>query len=237
MTLKNKLIVLLVLPLAGIVFLGTRSYFRSSGTSTEMADFKQLPRLASRIGNLVHESQKERGTTAGYLSSKGKNFSKALPTQREQTDKRIAEMREFLATFDVAPYSDKFRSTLDDAVTLLDAIADKRKAVTSQQISTSDAVAYYTSMNSRFLDLIALSAGLTSDSGMSVQIAAFVNVLQAKERAGIERAVLTGAFAADRFTPEAYARFNSLVTTQETYFRTYRSTAPTNDLAAFDKTL
>ena len=48
---------------------------------------KQSVKLAVSISNLVHETQKERGATAGYVGSKGKKFTKRLPAQRLLTDK------------------------------------------------------------------------------------------------------------------------------------------------------
>ncbi len=51
--------------------------------------------FSTKIGALVHETQKERGMTAGFLGSKGKKFKDKLPKQRELTNNRIKELSSF----------------------------------------------------------------------------------------------------------------------------------------------
>ena len=46
--------------------------------------------LAARIGAMTHELQKERGASAGFISSNGGNFADALPTRRAESDAVIA---------------------------------------------------------------------------------------------------------------------------------------------------
>ena len=47
--------------------------------------------LATKISIVIHELQKERGTSAGFLGSKGKNFGENLQKQRQLSDEKIKE--------------------------------------------------------------------------------------------------------------------------------------------------
>ncbi len=69
---------------------------------------------------------------------------------------------------------------------------------------------------------------------MAGRTAAYVNFLLAKERAGIERAVLTNTFARNSFAPGLFKKFNVLVTAQNTYSDVFLSLA-TNEQVAFFK--
>ena len=54
---------------------------------------------------------------------------------------------------------------------------------------------------------------------------AYANLLSAKERTGIERAVLTNVFAVDKFTPETVSRFLSNAAAADVYLREFEATA------------
>ena len=217
LTIKARLCILLVMPLLGISFLGAQGLLRASRTASEMSELDTLSKLAVHIGALVHETQKERGRTAGYLGSNGGKFKAELPAQRNDTDKHIAELQNFLADFDVTNYDQELQQILAQASNDLKNIESIRQQVSALSISTSDAIGYYTTMNGRYLNAVSTMAKQSSDAQLTVMITAYVNFLKGKERAGIERAVLANTFAGDKFGPGMYRKFISLVTQQETY--------------------
>lgn len=83
---STRLFLVMVVPLSGLVFfagvisVGRWSDERSYATQQRGVEF------LNAIGNLVHELQKERGRSAGYLSSKGAQFAQELPEQQRATD-------------------------------------------------------------------------------------------------------------------------------------------------------
>ena len=94
LTIKRKLLVLLALPILGILILsGVISYDRYT-TYTKFRMLNESVLLSTKISALVHEMQKERGMTAGYLGSKGIKFKDELPIQRELTNKKNEEQDE-----------------------------------------------------------------------------------------------------------------------------------------------
>lgn len=234
MTIKLKLIILIAVPLCGLVLLGVPAFTAKNTIATEMSSIEELSNLAVRISGFVHESQKERGFTAGFLSSKGQKFSQELSAQRQQTNAKKAELVEFLASFDPKPYGSVFGSSLTQAQSMMDKIEATRQQVSAMSIPTPEAIGYYTSMNAAFLGTTSTMVQQSSDAELSVMISAYVSFLQAKERAGIERAVLAGTFAANAFAPGNHAKFLSLVTAQNTYLATFTSLASPANSAFFD---
>jgi len=94
-----------------------------------------------------------------------------------------------------------------------------------------EAIGLYTQHNAKMLDAIQGISRVCSNADMARAAAAYLNFLQGKERAGIERAVMSNTFAADRFSPGTLRRFGSLVTAQDTYFEAFRSLAPPEQAA------
>ena len=212
-------------PLAGLMYFASSGVIDKYNVSEDMKDLQILSDLAVKISALVHETQKERGRTAGYLGAKGKKFVSELPAQRSSTDKKIADLRGFLKGFDSSRFGDEFRGTLERGLNSLAQIEKKRGAVSELKISSAEAIGYYTNMNAAFLDTIGFIGKLSNNSELSVMIAAYVNFLQGKERAGIERAVMSNTFAGDRFGRGMFNKFGSLVEAQNTYMSVFQSFA------------
>jgi methyl-accepting chemotaxis protein len=72
--------------------------------------------LNTKISLLLHETQKERGASAGYLGSKELKFKEDLLKQRTLTDARISELNTFLDTFPFQKYSSNNKKVMDKAV-------------------------------------------------------------------------------------------------------------------------
>ncbi|MBF0453778.1 MAG: methyl-accepting chemotaxis protein [Magnetococcales bacterium] len=225
LTLRAKLSVMLLLPLAGLLLFGIQGVSIKQDMSSRMASMSELSGLAVRISAMVHETQKERGMTAGFLGSKGKKFRSELPKQRGLTDGRAAELKRYLQGFDASAFSPTLNSNLTQANAQLEQISRIRSSVDSLSIPLGKALGYYTSMNGQYLNTIGTMTKLAPDAEMATLTAGYVNFLLGKERAGIERAVLTGTFARNNFAPGMFRKFGTLVTAQDTYNTVFLSLA------------
>ena len=71
----------------------------SHTTKEHLIDLEKNVMLTTKIGKLVHETQKERGFTAAFMGSKGKKFQNELSTQKNNTDLKISELKLFLKSY------------------------------------------------------------------------------------------------------------------------------------------
>ncbi len=231
--LRTRLLIMLLPPLVGFVIYGFQMATDKQVVADKMDDMTQLAGLAVRISALVHETQKERGMTAGYLGSKGKKFRSELPKQRGLTDDRANKLHDYLKTFDVSAYGSKVGSLLRDGLQRLDRRDNVRRKVDGLNIVTKEAIGYYTKMNASFLDTTGSLTALSANVDMAALTAAYSNFLLGKERAGIERAVMTNTFARKNFGPGTFRKFGTLVTEQDTYFRVFKALAPAEQIRFF----
>jgi len=237
LSIKYKILLIVILPLTG--------YLTVSGI-TLLHDYKQLRSysaiaelsvLSRHISNLVHELQKERGASAGYLSSKGTKFSSKLASQIQATDTQLQAFKEYLKKFDFKKFDPTLEQLINKAQTMLARLDDERRAISSQQRSTKEAVAFYSTTNGQLLDIIGYMTHLPDNAKLASQIGAYYNFLQSKERAGKERAVLSGVFARGAFTPETYSLFIQLVTEQNTYLSVFKALATDEELRFYHQTV
>jgi len=92
---RKKIISLLALPMLGFLWLSLTSIVENIAVKNEMSTITPLTELAVVYSELVHELQKERGMTAGFLGSKGTKFANELKNQRQNTDQKRTKKTNF----------------------------------------------------------------------------------------------------------------------------------------------
>jgi len=213
---KKKILILLLFPLLGFLTVGINSILASIATSNEMQLLVRYTKLASVYSELVHELQKERGLTAGFLGSKGRQFSAELSNQRHQTN---SKMRNRLAYWQRNQFDNErlvqLSSELDLHFMQLEGI---RKNINQLSTPLTEALSYYTKINELLLSVSAIATQTSSNAEVIKETVAYYNFIQAKERAGIERAVLTNTFSSDKFNPGMFEKLITLISEQNTYF-------------------
>ena len=223
--LNQKLFVLVLVPLLMVSYFSitqTRASWELRGSAERLSE---LAALGTRVSALVHELQKERGASAGFLGSRGAKFGKELAEQRTHTDAKIGVLEQYLNGFDAQVHGSRLQQGLEAVLLELGQIAAKRELIDRLELPLADALGYYTGMNGHFLDLISEMSKVSPDEHLAVMTVAYANFLQSKERAGIERAVLSNTFAQDRFAPGMFHRFLGLQTTQDNYMNVFLSLA------------
>jgi methyl-accepting chemotaxis protein len=233
---KTKLIILSAIPMFVIFVLSSIAVYQNFNKKVEYAKLEKVIELNAKVSLLIHETQKERGATAGFLGSKGTKFVDKLPAQRLNTDKKIADFKKFLTQFDKSSLKDT-SATFNNALSDLEQITTIRSQVSSLSIGTKQAIAYYTNMNALFLNFIAQTSKLSTDSDMTYNILSYYNFLMSKERAGIERAVGSATFANDKFAVGAKSKLESLVAEQNSYMDSFISLSTKEAIDFKNKTL
>jgi methyl-accepting chemotaxis protein len=223
--LSKYLSVLTLVPVAVLIVFITASVFQAYRELNQANETIADVRLVIVTNNLVHELQKERGMSAGYIGSKGTLFSSGLKDQRATTDKVINDLETFMVDTNFNEHTIKTTGQLFNNLRQLPTI---RRQVDSFNISLPNALRYYTGNNLLILDLNGHLASELEEANSSNRFFTLYNIAYAKEQAGIERAVLNNVFASGNFTPALFSRYIGLVTKQETYIKS-AYTAATSD--------
>ena len=218
LSIKQKLILIMLIPLIVVILLAAKLAVDSFSSSKNLQSLDKVVVLSIKIGNLVHETQKERGMTAGFLGSKGEKFSTEVVAQRLLVDEKLKEVNSFLNTFDKNVYSDEFLENLNNGLKKLQDLPNIRTGVSAFSINAAVAIDYYTDTNKLLLNVIATITKLSNSSAkVSQELVSYMNFLLSKERAGIERAVGTNTFAKNSFGEGMKAKFYTLVAEQNAY--------------------
>ena len=237
LSIRNKLLLILLLPLLALLYLAVSGIVERQQSYTEMRRLEGLAELAGLVSGLVHETQKERGLSAGFVGSRGARFAGELNEQRATTDRRREALQAFLAAASPAALGERVSGLLDVARASLGELAARRQGVSALSLDAAAVVDYYSTLNGRLLDVVGELARSTGEGALVQRLAAYYNLLQSKERAGIERAVLTNAFAADRFAEGMFLRFAALLGEQRAYTQTFLKLAPDALRASYEQAM
>ena len=227
----------LTLPIIALLLFSGSMVIEKRQTASELESLQRLSSLAPGISALVHEMQKERGTSAGFVGSNGTKFVDKLPAQRQLTDQRRAAIAEAFEGFDASAYGagvvNKI-ATARDALTRLDGT---RRKVTDLTITVARMAKYYTATISGLLMIVEDMTVLSTDAAVTNAISAYTSFLQGKERAGIERAMGSVGFSAGKFAPPIYRRFLQLIAMQDTYLEIFAIQATEEQRKFLDSTV
>ena len=234
MTIKYKLNLILGLVVSfSLVILGlTINKAFTEKYTIERA--QSLNVLSQKLSLLIHETQKERGASAGFLGSRGTKFTEIMPKQRVLTNQKNDELKTYIVSIDLSTFSDELKSEISAFGSYMDKINSIRSQVDSLSISVKDEVTYYTSMNKKILNIVSLTAKLADTQELVKALDTYTNFLKSKERAGIERAVLSGTFAANKFGDGMFAKWITLVAEQDAFLNSSMAMA-NEDVKSFYK--
>ena len=237
LTIKSKLILLLFFPIIGSVFLSSYQAYDAYRKLNSMEKVKNVVVLATKISALVHETQKERGMTAGYLGSKGVKFKDKLPLQRELSNKEFKALMQTTKELNFSDYSKEFKEKMDGAINKFKNLSAIRSRVDGLNIAAKEAIGYYTQMNGFMLDNIISIAKLSTDADITKDLTAYSSFLLAKERAGIERAVGANTLSQDFFGKTMKAKFSTLITAQDSFLKLFHYYGSTDALSFYNNTV
>ncbi|WP_425098112.1 methyl-accepting chemotaxis protein [Tropicibacter sp. S64] len=209
MSLRAVMLVALIPLVCLVAYLGIsdlRGYLAQARVQNEIVG---ISRNIERVGDLVHELQKERGYSAGFTSSKGATFASDLVGQRSQTDGMIAALQPVLPELQsMAP------EAAGVAVTRLDSLSEQRAKIDALASTVPELADYYTGIINA---LIAISTHVRSEQaidGISPLMEAQQYVALAKESAGLERAMGATGLGAESFPVPVHQKYVRLAAEQ-----------------------
>lgn len=236
-TLKAKILILVVLPLLAMFVLMATMLHKSYEALKLNKQLQTQIAVSTKLSLLVHEMQKERGISAGFLASKGASFAEELKGQRELTDKALADFNSSVETSDLAK---EYKELLQLGFNELKELNTIRQNADTNKDNppTATTISYYTKTIASLLHSIVESAKLVDETQITRLMFAYMNFLYAKESAGLERATANAIFAANAPASNAqYQTFISLLAKQEVYSNVFLKFSDEKSIALFNNSL
>jgi methyl-accepting chemotaxis protein len=225
---------ILLIPLIGLLVFGVQGVQERRRVIGECKALTGLSDVAVRIGNLVHELQKERGRSSGFLGSKGQKFGPELQAQRQSTDRAFTAFTNYVRHFNANAYSGELATTMQRAMSLAGQLPSHREQISRFEIGAPETIRYYTDTIGGLLDVVTYMSKVSTHTEITTGVFAYVNFLQAKERVGIERATLSNVFATGGFQADMYQRLVTVLAGRDIFMKAFHSYATPAELNFLD---
>jgi hypothetical protein len=235
---RKQLLVMLSLPLLGLITYAIVTVWGAVSELRATHLSKAAVEAAIATSQLVHEQQKERGLSGGFLASKGQQFGPELGRQRELTNQKLETLKAVARRLSETPVlAEALGQPLELAIGKAGELSDFRRQVDLQAVKAAESFARYTAAISTGVDVISAVAKATNNAEIARDATAYLMFVQAKEFAGRERATLNAAFAAKTFDPESFRRFVGIVSAHDLYMRAFRTFASADASRLADATV
>lgn len=233
--LTHLMFLIVLVPLIALSYFSISTLQYRNGLITSVTKGADGIRIATLFGALIHEQQKERGTTSGYLSTAGgPSFANQLAKVRLETDARRIALIEALAAIPVANVDPAILAVARDIINNPEKLAEIRARVDRLDITPAEALGYYTQLNRAMIDSITTMGAHNTVPGFGTQVVAYTEFLSAKELSGILRAVGAAAFSQGVFSQQAMDRFNVLSDAHDLKLDAFRLLAEPADEASLN---
>ncbi|MBV5309977.1 methyl-accepting chemotaxis protein [Chromatium okenii] len=219
LSIKAKLLLLAGVPITTLICMTLLLTMNMVQDLREVQRSQILGELVVKIGEVAHELQKERGMSAGFLSSKGSKFADRLPIQRDASDVAIDQLQQNIVHVKSSSLGEHYRSRLEELQNLFAALQNWRPLITDLKMQPPASFRLYSDLISSVLEIAARTGNQLQDAAIARLAHAKTGLLFLKERNGQERAVLSGAFGAGRISSDDYDVFLGLLIDQSNYIR------------------
>lgn len=236
-SIRTRLLALAFLPILMTIGFAAWLAAQSYQSATHAARVGDLAGIIPAFSALAHELQKERGTSAGFIGSEGREFGEQLRSVRRDANAARKALDQALTQIDIASYGAAFVEAVKDVrskLTLLDSV---RENVTNQKLPVSEMARFYTGAIGMLLRPIDQTTTIAADDEIVRAAVAYSALLQAKEMAGLERAMGANGFGKGAFQPEIHRRYVDLIGKQTANLGVFRKTAEAAQVAFFDETV
>ncbi len=222
LTTRTRLCLMLLFPMMGLTYFSITSAISAFNTKEDAAYLGKTMNVSVAAGTLIHELQKERGMSAGFIGSRGSKFGPELAEQRKKTDAELANLSSMSAVSSLA--------MLKSALQALNNLATVRGELVGLKMEGKSSFGYYTQAIDGLMDAIADGIKATPNQEAMRSGMAYLEFVRGKEFAGRERATLNAALAANRADPEVFRRFIQITTSQNSHFDSFKKMT-SNDVA------
>ena len=235
LTVKLRILLVAAIPTAGLIFASAAIVSERLTALSSAQGVRFEAEIATYIGSLIHELQRERGATAVFLGSKGAKMGPELTEQRATTDKLRASFASHMNTVIASSHHEALDQAVKRATAAMAELDGKRQESLALAIPVSASNTYFTETIRHLITTTTELAKEVDNAEAVAKLTAFLGLLNAKERAGQERATGAAGFAAGQFDATQHRAFVVAVAAQEAFIASFKSYASDAEREYFSK--
>lgn len=225
----------LLLPFLFIAALGGHEVSEFYGKYAEMNAVVETGSDLDSIGALVHWLQVERGTSSGFLGSRGAKMQDKMLAARGKVDEMLANFRAHEASLAASGGEGRrFVAASEEALGRLEAV---RQEVSALSMPRETAFDYYNAAIGSLKGVLDAMTKSDTATQLADHLFAYSNLVAAKDVAGRERGEGAGIIASGRLSQVGFERFRELSGEFNAYLNRFIALEPMDQESALRKRL
>lgn len=198
LTVIERLGLVVLAPMLALAIIVINSVGSRQSEIVRLEHFRPSVVIARASSALIHELQKERGSSAGLISAHGEGpFKSTVAEQRLLTDFAVREWSSVADKALMDPNKDvSLVARIERVRSDLGGLASFRTDVDSARANVSRNLAYYTGMIEKLIGVLGDLINEVQKGSIASQIQGYRALVMAKEKAGLERATGSTLFNA-----------------------------------------
>jgi len=221
--------------LALIFILLTVSLFKHKYKEQEsLFQLKHEVIVATKISQLVHELQRERGFSVGF-SSNSHNYKEPLRLQRIKTNDKINQLNSFFRETLTDDCDINIANAIKTALSKVDNINKIREEVDNKTAPIRTILSYYRKVNNFFLNIVFNISKSSKTPIITQNLTAYSHFLYLKEYMGRERAFGINIINIDIMFLRSKLQFHKLLIQEDVYKELFFKYASDNAISYYKK--
>jgi hypothetical protein len=236
MQIRSKLIAVLVIPLVALTVLAALGIAANVSRGVQADRVNDQTAFAISLSTLVHELQRERDRSAGWVGSGRDAGYGGVVSQRVAVNEALATFRRDVQ--DLGDEGSAFRQRVDAAVDSLNQLDQQRGQIENDPGTTVQrTLDYYSGVIGNLLAVNLEIATQTDDRDLIRNVGTFVSLARLKEATSLERGRLYAVASRGQFGPGDFRELAPIVGAQEAWRSQFDATATPEQRAFLDRTL
>ena len=193
-----------LVPVLAFLYIAGVDVVAAYGTRRDALQVRALGDTTPLIMATIDELQRQRGLTVLALSSKGAADRARAAEQRTRVDRAFGGLKAKVGDLTAEAIGDGALKALRNGLKVEDRLAALRRAEDASAITPAAALAEFTALVDDLAQVVYRVVDSQSHTRIVRDLTALVATIEAKERAGLERATGARGFATPQFPADAY---------------------------------
>ena len=237
LNLKNKILLILILPLIAILILSSISIYDKIEKESKMSKTASYIDFTIHVSDFLTALQKEREISIIYLNSYGKENKVELENQAKITNDNLNKLKIFIKDFKLINDDNNLLKKVEKFEENIKNINQIEKEILNLKISLKDLLTFYdnncTSLISFFDDLLIYS----NSKDLSKSSQAYLSLINIIEKSYSEKNIVKNIFEYNSLSNTHYNSFISLIASENSYLEIFEKNLLDSQLEFYKKEL
>jgi len=223
LTLRNKILLIVVPLFLVLIVLFSFWFIEEYNRITDAKNIITGVDLSIKSNEIVHNLQKERGLSQGYIASSGEKFREELASVRKDTDQTYQIFIEFVDKNQGLIKGLRIEDEVNKIIKKREELLELRKRIDAINVNSQEAFNFYGDYIIDHIDFVKSIQVKLTNSYLRRVMRTYFELSYYKEYAGRERALLNRIITQRSFSLTEYGNYITVYNLQYEHFKQFES--------------